>query len=228
MGSAGRARLFAGPAINQVQLGKIDVNISNDTFKHPAVSNALSSVDRDRRFPKKVLIGHWEDYLFFEDFFMWVPGFIDVTKSLLAEDKASAVALINLGNVIPIDYDNPPTIFIEKDTDAKEYISQLNTKIAGTDSEGHPFSWRMLVDRYVCASNTGNWAIYSEKQNDVAVFAFRAGFSQPILSQVKHLLKARSVTLASAAGDNQSFDFGKLLLGWKSTLVAEHSLTNDQ
>jgi hypothetical protein len=197
------------------------MNIPSETSRSAAVSNALSSIRKDRCLPEKVLVGHWEDYLFFEPFMMFAPGFIDVTSLLLTEEKASVIALINLGNVIPIDYNNPLVIFIEENTGAKEYISELECK-------GTPLSWRVSVDRYVCASDKGYWSIYCEKENDVGVFAFRKDFPQSICLQIEKLLKAKSIRFSSSAGDTQCFDFGKLLPDWRATLVAEHSLTNSR
>lgn len=190
-----------------------------DAAKRSAVSNAISFIRRDKWFPEKVLIGNWEDYLFFDPFVMFGPAFIDVKNLLLAEERASVIALINLGNVIPIDYDHPPAMFIEQITEAKEYISELRSK-------GSPMSWMVLMDRYVCASNIGNWSIYCEKENDVAVFAFRATFSQSIAVQIGKLLKAKSIRFSSTTGDNQLFDFGKLLPNWRFTLVTEHAPSN--
>ena len=191
------------------------MNIPSDTSRRSAVSNALSSIRKDRRLPKKVLVGHWEDYLFFEPFMMFSPCFIDVKNLLLVEEKASVIALINLGNVIPVNYDDPPAIFFEQNTGAKEYISEL-------ESKGTPLSWRVLMDRYVCASDKGNWSIYCEKENDVAVFAFREGFSQSTCLQVERLLKAKSIRFSSTIGESQLFDFGKLVPNWRFTLVNDH------
>lgn len=196
---------------------EIEVNKSNETAKDSAVSNAILSIKEDKWFPERVLAGDWEDYLFFQPFMMFVPGFIDVTKLLLTEETASVIALINLGNVIPTNYENPPVIFIEKSTGAREYISELEGK-------GVPLSWRVLMDRYVCASDKGNWCLYCEKENDVGVFGCRKGFSQPLCLRIERLLKAKSIRSASDIGDTQRFDFGKLLPAWKKTLIVEHQV----
>ncbi len=143
----------------------------------------------------------------------------DDTLSFGTMQKASVITLINLGNVIPIDYNDPPAIFIDKNTEPKKYISELETN-------GAPLSWRVLVDRYVCASDKGNWSIYCEKENDIAVFAFREGFPQLISSQVERLLKAKSIRCSSVAGDSRRFDFEKLVPNWKSILIAEHVPTD--
>jgi hypothetical protein len=191
------------------------MKISSEAYKESAVTNAISSIRKDGRFPNKVLVGPWKDYLFFEPLMMFDPCFIDVKNLLLCEEKASVIALINLGNVIPINYDDPPVIFLEQNTGVKEYISELKSK-------GAPISWLFLVDRYVCASNRGGWSIYCERENDVAVFAFREGFSESARMQIEMLLKAKSIRLASNSGDSQFFDFNKLLPNWKTTLIAEH------
>jgi len=189
--------------------------MSNEAFRVSAVSNALSSIRRDKRFPQKVLAGHWEDYLFFEPFLMFDPCFIEIKNSLLVEEKASVIALINLGDDTPINHDDPPMIFIEQSTMAKEYISEL-------ESRGAPRGWRFVMDRYVCASDRGAWCIYCERQNDVAVFAFREGFLQSTRLQVEKLLKTTSIRFSSATGATEVFDFGKLVPSWRSALVAEH------
>lgn len=193
------------------------MSIPSDTTRRAAVLNALSSISKDRRFPRKVLLGHWEDYLFFDTFgTMFHPCFIEVKNLLLSEEKASVIALINLGGDTQVDGDNPPMIFIEQNTGAQEYISKL-------ESKGFPPGWRPLMDRYVCASDTGNWSIYCEKQNNLAVFAFRTGFPKSISSQVEALLRAKSIKFSSPTGDSSLFDFIDLLPDWRFTLVTEHA-----
>lgn len=193
------------------------MNTSSDTSRRSAVLNALSSISKDRRFPKKVLVGDWEDYLFFDTFgTMFDPCFVEVKNLLLTEKNASVIALINLGDYTPVDNDNPLVIFIEENTEAKEYISEL-------ESKGAPPGWRFVMDRYVCASDTGNWSIYCEKQNNMAVFAFRKGFPKSIRSRVEALLRAKSIKLSSSTGDSSLFDFIDLLPDWRFTLVTEHA-----
>jgi hypothetical protein len=194
----------------------MSTSIPRGGAKASAVSNAILSIHKDKRFPHKVLAGTWNDYLFFEPFIMFAPCFIDVTYLLLSGEDASIIALINLGSTIQIEHDTPPSIFIDQNTEAKEYVSEL-------ESTGKPVGWRYLMDRYTCASDKGAWSIYCEKENDVAVFAFRNGFPQSIVLQVGKLLKATPIRNSSSAGDTTRFDFGKLLPEWRSTLVAEHS-----
>jgi hypothetical protein len=150
---------------------------------------------------------------------MFSPCFIEATNLLLVEEKASVIALINLGGFTLIESDNPPAIFIERDTEAKKYISDL-------ENNGSPIGWRFLMDRYVCASDRGNWSIYCEKEEDVAVFAFREGLSQSVIFQVEGLLKAKSVRFSSTTGDSKLFDFGKLIPDWRATLLTEHTTPN--
>jgi hypothetical protein len=204
--------------VSKIQFGAIKMNIPNDISRHSAILNALSSISKDRCFPKKVIVGHWEDYLFFDTFgTIFDPCFIDVKNLLLSEEKASVVALINLKNISLDDWAEPPAIFIEKDMEAKDYIFSLEQKEA-------PPGWRFLMDRYVCASDTGNWSIYCERQNNIAVFAFREDFPKLICSRVQLLLKAKSIKFSSPTGNDALFDFIDLLPDWRFTLVTEHTL----
>src|ERR1043165_6459481 len=145
------------------------MNIPLETLRGAAVSNALSSVMKNRRFPHKVLVGSWADYLFFEPFVMFNPDFIEVKNLLMIAEKSSVIALINLGNGVPIEHSDSQVMFIDQHVGAKEYVSEL-------ESRGSPYSWRFFKDRYVCASDKTNWSIYCERENDVGVFAHRPDF----------------------------------------------------
>jgi hypothetical protein len=187
----------------------------SENLKHSAVSNAMSSITKDECFPKNVFIGAWKDYFFFESNMLFQPIFIKVKNLLLREESASAVALINLGSQTPIGDQDLKTIFLEGDTIASDYIEKLK-------GDGSPMNWLFLMDRYVCASDKGHWAIYCEKENDIAVFAVRSIFSSAACSQVGALLKAKSIKRASEPEDSCSFDFNPLLPTWTTSLITEY------
>jgi len=189
--------------------------VISEAIKNSAVSNALSSVMTDRRFPSNVFVGDWEDYLFFESSLMFDASFIDVKDVLLREEKSSAIALINLGSKITFDNHDLPRMFLSADTTPMEYISVLK-------GDGSPMNWMFLVDRYVAASDKGNWSIYCEKENDIAAFAFRESLSREARSQVEKLFQAKSVQLISQAPTGKSFDFNELVPKWRYALAREY------
>jgi hypothetical protein len=56
--------------------------VADETLRNLALSNALSSLVRERRLPQKVFAGQWEDYLFFESDFMFEEDFMNVANVL--------------------------------------------------------------------------------------------------------------------------------------------------
>lgn len=188
----------------------------NDPLRDSAISNALSSIAKDRRLPHQVFVGRWEDYLFFEPHMMFNAGFVDVMNMLMREEDALVVALINLGGGGTLANGSLRTMFLEQDTGSTEYISKLR-------GDGSAMNWVFLMDRYVCASDKRNWAIYCEKENDVAVFAFREGLPRFSVARVGKLLKAKSIRSMSSSEGGELFDFDKLVPEWRFALKAEYA-----
>ncbi len=147
---------------------------------------------------------------------MFDTCFIDVKNELLRQENAKVVALVNLGNDgVPND-GGPQAMFLELDTKSEEYISKLK-------GDGSAINWIFLMDRYVCASEKGNWSIYCEKENDVAVFAFRSELTRASIEKVEKLLKAKSIKSLRSSDRSELFDFGKLVPRWRSTLEVEYN-----
>jgi hypothetical protein len=189
--------------------------MSTDDLKKAAVRNATSSIGRERRFPHQIFVGEWSDYLFFYPEALFEARFIDVKDLLLKEERSSIIAVVNLGNVNSETASEPRAIFLDRDTTPKHYIAQLMGDRTAT-------SWMFLMDRYVCASEKGNWSIYCEKENDVAVLAVDEGISRFTGAQLAKLLNAKSMRFGPVTGHSQSFDFQKLVPEWKSALAAEY------
>jgi hypothetical protein len=189
--------------------------MSTDDLKQTAVRNATSSIRRERRFPHQMFIGEWSDYLFFYPEALFEARFIDVKNLLLKAENSSIIAVVNLGNVNSETAAEPRAIFLDRDTTPQHYIAELM-------GDRTPTSWMFLMDRYVCASEKGNWSIYCEKENDVAVLAVREAMSRFTCSQLAKLLNAKSMRFGPVPGSGQSFDFQKLVPEWKSALAAEY------
>ena len=188
----------------------------SDTSQALAISNALSSIRRDKYFPDNVFSGHWKDYLFFQPHMMFDVCFMDAKDLLLREDNASVIALINLGNSAVVNDSDSSVVFLWRDTGAMEYMARLK-------GDGSAMNWMFLMDRYICAADAGKWAIYCEKENDVAVFALGESFSESTSSRVGMLLNAKSIKSSGNSEEGQLFDFGKLVPSWKVTLMTEYA-----
>lgn len=193
--------------------------MSTDVLKQTAVGNATASIRGGRRFPHQIFVGEWTDYLFFYPEALFEARFIDVKDLILREESSSIIAVVNLGNTNNESAVEPQAIFLDRHTTPKHYIAELM-------GDRTAASWMFLMDRYVCASEKGNWSIYCEKENDVAVLAVGAVISRFTCSQLARLLNAKSIRSSRLSDSSQSFDFQRLVPQWKSALVAEYHPTD--
>ena len=184
-----------------------------DTLRDSATANALSAIRREVHFPHKVFTHTWDDYLFFESDVVFDSNFIEAKNTVLDEEGSSCIALVNLGNVPRNSDVEPRSIFLDRSTAFSEYFSMLK-------GDGSAFNWVYLMDRYVCASDKGNWCIYCEKENDVAVLAVQHTFPASTLLKLRTLLDAESIRTLFASKKDRLFD--RLIPGWRSTLVTDY------
>jgi hypothetical protein len=187
-----------------------------DNLRDVAIANATSLIKKEVRFPRNVFTRIWDDYLFFESYMMFDDVFVSAKDIILREEPASAIAVVNLGNVSIAPNVEERAICLEKDTAVSEYIATLK-------GDGSPLNWLFLMDRYVCASDKGNWCMYCEKENDIAVLAVQDTFSASTVLQLRNLLKAESIKAIDAPKTERLFDFDKLVPSWKAVLSAEYS-----
>ncbi len=187
----------------------------NNTPRDSAIANALSSINKGARLPCNVFTQMWDDYLFFESYMMFDNSFIEAKNTILREEGSSEIALVNLGNGPNTSDVKQSIIFLEKNLITSEYISILK-------GDGSPLNWIFLMDRYVCASDKGNWCIYCEKENDIAVLAVRNTLPESMILKLRDLLKADSIKTICDSKINRPFDFDKLVLDWKATLITDY------
>jgi hypothetical protein len=191
--------------------------MSTQVFENMALQNALAGIRQEMRFPHQVFAGEWVDYLFFHSDVLFEAHFVEIKNILLKEENASAIAVVNLGNVSSGMELHPQAIFLDRDTTAEEYIAQLM-------GDRSPNSWMFLKDRYVCSSDQGHWSIYCEKENDVAVLAVDKAMPRFIQSRLEKLMRARSIRAMQRSSNSHSFDFQILVPEWKKALLTEYRL----
>lgn len=180
-----------------------------------ALDNAVGSLRLDRTLPLNVFQDGWRNFHFFESDLIFRPNFVEVMNLLLDEEEANVCCLVNLGATVQNDYSNPQAIYVGHSTDAPQYMALLR-------GDGSPKAWLYLVDRYVCASDKGEWTIYCEKENDIAVVGFRTKVMNEFSCPLK-LLQATSIDMAQQAPRDDAFDFDKLTSRWLTTLVEQYS-----
>jgi hypothetical protein len=144
------------------------------------------------------------------------PTFIAVMNALLDNEESQICCLINLGATVQKDYSNPPARYLDRPTDSTQYMSMLR-------GNGSPDAWLYLVDRYVFGSDAGEWCIYCEKENDIAVIAFRGEGRGNKFSTALGALQATSKNSARGIPREGAFRFDKLTPAWRSSLVEQYS-----
>ena len=127
-----------------------------------AFHNVVGALKFDRRFPENVFAGEWSDFLFFESDRMFAPEFAEVVGELLGSENAGVCCLLNLDQTRSLKFEEASAIFLDRMTTASEYAAKLRRG-------GPAVGWLYGMDKYGCASDVGDWSIYCEKQNDIAV-----------------------------------------------------------
>jgi hypothetical protein len=189
---------------------------ADEILRHRAFHNSIGSLRPDRTFPLNVFRENWHDFLFFESDSLFEPAFIAVMNGLLDNEGSQICCLLNLGATVQENYSNPPARYLDRSTDPSQYISMLR-------GNGSPDAWLYLVDRYVFASDVGEWCIYCEKENDVGVIAFSGRDGTNKFSSAIGTLQATSINSAREMPREGAFRFDKLMPAWRSTLVEQYS-----
>ena len=129
-----------------------------------ARANVARSLAPGVGFPRNVFAGAWSDYFFFDPDWMTDPGFVEHAKLLLRVDGGACACLLNLERT-PDAHD--ASLLIHEDTTPEAYRTlQLDSLETGTDV---PYNLCQLA----CAADVGDWAIYAEGSNEIAVIGFR-------------------------------------------------------
>jgi hypothetical protein len=189
---------------------------TTEMLRRKAFDNSIDALRLYTTFPQNVFRESWAAFFFLESYMVFYSGFIAALYSLMDAEGSQSCCLINLGGGGTQQcYDNPPAIYLCKSIEPSQYMSLLR--------RGGANSWSVLMDRYVCASDVGEWCIYCEKQNDVAVIAFRSEIGANKFAVPLEGLQATSIQFASQTPREGAFRFDKLTPAWRSSLVAQYS-----
>src|SRR5207253_2039091 len=110
------------------------------------------------------------------------------------------------------EFDAIEAIFLDAMTGGAAYADKLR---AGGPADG----WLYAVDRYACASDVGEWCIYCEKTNDVAVIGLRDGGGIETFETPLKQLWAKPIVELIDGGDSPQFPFDHLVPAWRKGLV---------
>jgi hypothetical protein len=129
-----------------------------------ALANVCRAINSSLRFPRNVFDGDWRDFFFFDSDWMSDGPFVGVVKAFLDIEHSRCACVLRLD----VDRDDigPRSFCVRQNTEIDEYQLLLGGSAPG-------FGWLNAVERIGCASDVGEWCIYAEPNNDIAVIAFR-------------------------------------------------------
>ncbi len=137
-------------------------NSSHD-WCETALANLRRAINVERRFPSNVFLGGWSDFYFFDSDWMRVADSVEHVKALLDVEGGQCACLWKLDSEDP---NEPRFFFVREETSADEYGALLAGKTPG-------YGWLDAMERLACASDLGDWCIYCEPNNEIAVIGFR-------------------------------------------------------
>ena len=188
-----------------------------ESFRKAAKFNAVSSLSGSQMLPDNVFVKTWDKYFFFESDRIFEESFIDFKNLILEDELTHEICLVNLGCGPIGSSPQLRDIFLDEKTNFSEYQSMLDKEKSGLD--GSTFAWLMMLGRYVCASDRGDWVIYCEKEEDIAVLAVQDTLITSRRLLARMVLKADSIASIFESKVNLLYDYTQLVLAWKLRLA---------
>jgi hypothetical protein len=181
-----------------------------------AFHQILASINPAAHLPEQIYLDSWEQFLFFQSDYIFAASFPEVIGDLIRAEQANSFCLLNLSETSVFDFGHAATLFIEGTTAEEEYYSWLR-------KGGAKRGWIFGVARYGCASDKGQWCIYCEKENDVAVIALKS--STGVKSFAAPLTKVHAAPIVALVPNSPSapFPFNSLTREWQSALIENYA-----
>jgi hypothetical protein len=190
-------------------------SLDKSDVRQRAYENIVKTIDLTVHLPKQVFKKEWSNFLFFQSDWMFTKEFPRVIDEMLLIEKANVCCLLNLSLTPSMNFEEIAAIYIgEKITD-DEYYSKLQ-------ADGPSNGWLYGVDTYACMSDAGEWCIYCERSNDVAVIGFRNDSeSQKFRSSLDNL-HAKPILDLIDGGVAPLIPFNRLVPEWSSALIQNY------
>jgi hypothetical protein len=188
-----------------------DEMLTKVSLKQRARSNMSATIDKHSRFPKRVYVGDWRTFFFFDSDWVFDMKFVDKIRQLLDIESGKCAVIVNLDE--DVDAENSFFSF-ENETTHLDFQLFLN----GTDLGG---GWLHSVGRFGCVSDVGEWSIYCEKGSEIAVIAVRGNIRRDKYSQVVAAFKALPIDQAISMPLSYGFSERALSFEWRQELCIQ-------
>lgn len=141
---------------------------NDSTFKQlaaRAVENAREAIDSRKRLPEVVFAQKWRSFFFCESDRVFASEFACVLRQLLRDEGAHVASFVSIDKqALEQDHVRLGVAYLRNTISESTYLDMLR--------DGGPDCRLFSNERYVLASDVGEWCIYCEKSNDIAVIGF--------------------------------------------------------
>jgi hypothetical protein len=163
-----------------------------------ASANLTNKIDVGSRFPRNVFVGNWARFFFFDPDWMLEPDFVSRVKAFLDVENSKCACLSLLDTSPHVTQQQQRSLHISRQTGQDEYNLLL-------EGSGPGMGWIYEFGRFGCTSDIGQWCIYCEASNEIAVVAIQRdvlidGY-MPLLDEIKAL------PIRDAIGSHLSYGF---------------------
>ena len=189
--------------------------VNDNDARRAAFSNVVGAIELDRFLPENVFSGEWSDFLFFQSDRMFVSAFAEVVGELLSAENAEICCLLNLSETDPMEFEKASAFLLDGMVPGNDYEAHLR-------GSGPAVGWLYSMDRYGCASDVGDWCIYCEKENDIAVVALRKENGVSKFRSPLDKLRAQPIEALSNGELATLFPFSNLTAEWRIALTKRY------
>lgn len=178
-----------------------------------AFGNVRQGVGVDRRFPRNIFVGDWSDFFFFDSDWMTAPDFVEHIKVFLNIEGSRCACLWRLDTE---ETNEPSVLFVRERTTADEY-----RRLLAGNAPGH--RWVDAMERLACASDVGEWCMYCEPNNEIAVIGFRHKRASARYAAAMRQFRAEPIGLAIKEPLSYGFSQVARLPEWRDQFLREYA-----
>lgn len=173
-----------------------------------AYDNLLAAIDFKKFLPDYVFKQDFEVMLFF---FGCVETLLTLMDPLYEIEGSSSICLLQLSVLDDYDFDRRGLTFPCKNMDSKSVRSGLQS-----------FSLTFGIDTFGCMSNIGEWCMYLDTKEDIAIFALRTKeLREKYQSVIKKIYADLIVNLMRPEPIGRS-PFNQYVPEWKESLTKHY------
>jgi hypothetical protein len=180
-----------------------------------AYLNIMHNIDTEISFPGQVFKKKWHEFYFFQSDRMFNVGFFGILEKLMSLENSEVCCFLNMDETVKFEFESAAAIFVDNAMTENKFYERLY-------DGGPAVGWLYGMDTYACSSNIGNWCVYCEKANDIAVIGFVNSNEGEENQLVLQKLYAKPIVDLIDGGRNSMFPFSELVPDWRKELVKNY------